>query len=138
MSYITHKTRQSRLPKRFREVSSMHLGGKKLFIPLSFTPSFRAPFALGNKVSFNFKSTAPRKWTIFHCIKIKAIEISMDIMSGTPETKRAKDFIISLICLSVEKKCTWYKSRPVGGSKRSTAIFNVEWVCVGRHNSDLI
>ena len=72
MSYITHKTHQSRLPKRFREVSSMHLGGKKLFSPLSFTPSFRALFALGNKVSFHFKLTAPGKWTYISLHKNKS------------------------------------------------------------------
>jgi len=62
----------------------------------------------------------------------------MDIVSGTPDTKNVKHIIISIIWLFVEKKCTWYKPRPVGGSKRSTAIFNVKWVCVGRHDRDLI
>ena len=59
-------------------------------------------------------------------------------MPGTPDTKSAEHLIISIICLFVEKICTWYKPRSVGGSKRSTAVFNVEWVCVGRHDSDFI
>ena len=62
----------------------------------------------------------------------------MDIMFGTSEIKSAKYFIISVISLLVEKKRTWYKSRPVCGSKSSTAIFNMQWVCVGRHDSNLI
>jgi hypothetical protein len=62
----------------------------------------------------------------------------MCIVSRTPETKSAKHLSISIVCLPVEKICTWYKSRSVGCSKRSTAIFNVERVSVGRHNSDLI
>lgn len=57
----------------------------------------------------------------------------------TPEIKTAKYFIIAIINLLVEETWrTWYKSWPVGGCERSTAILNVEWVCVGRHDSYLI